>query len=90
MAKRSGATQKQEKELEQLHSFYNKSVANLMRLDASDFEDSEDSFLSNCVGYDDMIHMEKMDEEKVLKNLRDRYKSKIIYVRGFIVVLEMD
>ena len=68
-----------------LDSFYNKSVANLMRLDDSDFEESEDSFSVNTVGFDDMINMERMDEDMVLKNLKERYNHQTIYVSQELV-----
>ena len=68
-----------------LDSFYNKSLANLMRLDQSSFEESEESPLSQAVGLDDMVDMERMEEELVLQNLKDRYQSKIIYVGNLIL-----
>ena len=63
-----------------LDSFYNKSLANLMRLDQTSFEESEDLLLQEPVGFEDMINMERMEEEMVLSNLKERYMSRQIYV----------
>ena len=66
-----------------LDSFYNKSLANLMRLDQTSFEESEDLLLQEPVGFEDMINMERMEEEMVLSNLKERYMSRQIYVSHF-------
>lgn len=67
------------KQEEQMESFYNKSLTNLMRLDQSTFGKKE-TILSNSVGIDDMIQMDRMTEESVVKNLQERYKNNQIYV----------
>lgn len=72
---------RKEMKKEQMESFYNKSLTNLMRLDQSTFGDKE-TILSNSVGIDDMIHMEKMTEDSVVNNLEERYKNNQIYVRN--------